>query len=63
MDLPVLTRQDQGRITECTGDPNGQRDAAPGTLCIRRDGSHGSTTLLYIKTSALGTLTGWAGIA
>jgi hypothetical protein len=59
-DQGVLLRQLQGALRWGTGSPEGVVDAPKGVLYQRRDGSTG--TLLYIKTTGLGTLTGWVAI-
>lgn len=55
--LESLVRQLQGRWRWGTGSPEGVVDAPLSTVYQRDDG--GAGTHLYVKTTALGTLTGW----
>lgn len=57
----VLIRQLQGMLRRGSGSPEGVVDAPKGVIYEREDGVAG--TLLYVKTSALGTLTGWTAFA
>lgn len=43
------------------GSPEGVVDGPPGAVYRRTDGSPG--TLLYVKTTGAGTLTGWSAFA
>lgn len=58
--LGALVRQIQGYNPVFDGDPEGVKDAPLGALGRRRDGTAGS--LIYLKTTPAGTLTGWTAI-
>lgn len=59
--LRTLVRQLQGYIRWDAGSPESVVDAPRGAIYIRTDGTAG--TLLYVKDSDLGTLTGWTAFA
>jgi hypothetical protein len=50
----------QRRNPDGTGSPEGVVDGPKGALYRRGDGTSG--TLVYLKTTAEGTLTGWSAI-
>ena len=56
-----LVRQLQGALRRGTGSPEGVVDAPKGVIYERADGVAG--TLLYVKTTNAGTLTGWTAFA
>lgn len=56
-----LVRQLQGALRRGTGSPEGVVDAPKAVIYEREDG--GAGTLLYVKTTAAGTLTGWSAFA
>lgn len=57
----ALVRQLQGVIRRGSGSPEGVVDAPKGVIYERDDGTAG--TLLYVKGTASGTLTGWVAFA
>lgn len=60
-DPEVLIRQLQGFNQSGDGSPEGVRDGPKSAVYHRTDGTAG--TLLYVKTTARGTLTGWTAFA
>ena len=60
-DLAVLIRQLQAYSQVGAGSPEGVVDGPPSAIYHRTDGAAG--TLLYVKTTAAGTLTGWTAFA
>ncbi len=61
LEQDIRTRQLQGLTRRGEGDPNGKVDGPVATIYQQSDGTWGS--VLWVKTTALGVLTGWTPFA